>query len=73
MALMGLDNIEWTAAILDDANKENKKINKIKTKKELRAELVKLIAKYEKKEIGVDVVFNLIKYIELHYPSKEKN
>ena len=49
MALMGLDNIEWTAAILDEANKENKK-NKIKTKKELKAELAVLITKYEKKK-----------------------
>ena len=74
MALMGLDNIEWAATILDEAKKEKNKnkIIKIKTKKELKAELAKLITKYDKKEINADVVFNLIKYIELHYPSKNR-
>ena len=46
MALMGLDNIEWTAAILDEANKENK----IKTKKQLEDELDVLIRKYKKRK-----------------------
>ena len=37
MALMGLDNVEWAASILDE-NKENQ----IKSKKELKAELAEL-------------------------------
>ena len=46
-------------------------IIKTKTKSELKAELDELIKKYNKKEVDANVVFNLIKYIYLHYPSKK--
>ena len=59
MALMGLDNVEWTANILDEANNDTK-IVKIKTKSELKAELKDLIIRYNKKEIEVDVIIDLI-------------
>jgi hypothetical protein len=64
---MGLDNVEWTANMLD----ERKKVIKIKTKSELKADLRTLIIRYNKKEIDVKVVFDLIEYIDLHYPSKK--
>jgi len=59
-SLMGLDNVEWTANMLDEANKEN---IKPETKKELKVELAKLIVKYNSKEVGVDVVIDLINLI----------
>ena len=52
-------------------NKENKGVVKIKTKSELNAELSELIRRCNNKEITADVVFNLIAYINLHYPSKK--
>ena len=67
-SLMGLDNVEWTASILDERNKPP--VIKTKSKTELKAELAELIKKYDRKEVDADVVFNLIKYIYLHYPSK---
>jgi L-lactate utilization protein LutB len=60
-SLMGLDNVEWTANILDESNKEN--IVPIKSKKELKVELAKLIVKYNSKEVEVDVVIDLINLI----------
>ena len=52
--------------------KDNKaNIIKTKSKSELKAELAELIKKYNRKEVDADVVFNLIKYIYLHYPSKK--
>ena len=60
-SLMGLDNVEWTANILDEANKVP--IIKIKTKKELKDELAKLIIRYNNKEIEVDVIIDLINLI----------
>ena len=77
MALMGLDNVEWAANILNEArrekneNKENKGVIVIKTKKELNAELSELIRKCNNKEITADVVFNFVAYINLHYPFKK--
>jgi hypothetical protein len=64
-SLMGLDNVEWTADILDEANNDRKKIIpiEIRTKKELKAELAKLILRYNNKEVDVDVVIDLINLI----------
>ena len=50
-SLMGLDNVEWTANILDEANIPKIVKIKIKTKSELKADLRALIIRYNKKEI----------------------
>ena len=60
-SLMGLDNVEWAANMLDEVNKVP--IIKIKTKKELKDELAKLIIRYNNKEIEADIVFDLINLI----------
>jgi hypothetical protein len=70
-SLMGLDNVEWAANILDEANIPTIIKIKIKTKSELKADLRALIIRYNKKEIDASVVFDLITYIDLHYPSKK--
>jgi len=60
-SLMGLDNVEWAANILDESNKEN--IPPTKSKKELKVELAKLIVRYNNKEVVLNEMIDLINLI----------
>ena len=57
-SLMGLDNVEWAATMLDEANKPP-----VKTKKELKADLAKLIDRYNNKEVVINEMIDLINLI----------
>ena len=55
---MGLDNVEWAATMLDETN-----IPRVKTKKELKADLAKLIDRYNNKEVVIKEMIDLINLI----------